>query len=104
MEDKIFGQTYIIKENYVRDATALKIREVSLSYTLPAKLLDNTGIQKLTFGLFARNILTWLPAENRFSDPEFSDNRGPSGNAIGIGGYFQSPPTRSFGFNVNIEF
>jgi TonB-linked SusC/RagA family outer membrane protein len=93
-----------IKENYVRDATALKIREISLSYSLPTKYLDNTGIQKLTFGIVGRNILTWLPAENRFSDPEFGNNGGPSGNAIGIGGYFQSPPTRSFGFNVNIEF
>jgi hypothetical protein len=48
--------------------------------------------------------LTWLPEENRFSDPEFGNGGGPSGNAIGIGGYLQGPPTSSFGFNVNIEF
>ena len=93
-----------IKENYVRDATAVKIREVSLSYTLPSKYLERSPIKKLSLGLVGRNLLTWLPKENRFSDPEFSNNAGPAGNAIGIGGYFQGPPTRTYGLNVNIEF
>ena len=25
-------------------------------------------------------------------------------NGVGVGGYFQSPPTRTFGFNLNVEF
>jgi len=45
--------------------------------------------------------MTWLPEENEFSDPEFNNT---NSNAIGIGGYFQSPPTKSYGFNINIEF
>ena len=93
-----------IKENYVRDATAVKLREISLSYTLPQKFLDKLAVKKLTVGLIGRNLLTWLPKENRFSDPEFSNNNGPAGNGIGIGGYFQGPPTQSYGFNINIEF
>ncbi|MCK7591947.1 SusC/RagA family TonB-linked outer membrane protein [Subsaxibacter sp. CAU 1640] len=93
-----------IKENYVRDATAVKLREVALSYNLPAKYLERTPIKKLSLGVVGRNLLTWLPKENRFSDPEFSNNAGPAGNAIGIGGYFQGPPTRTYGLNVNIEF
>ena len=93
-----------IKENYVRDATALKIREIAVSYTLPSKYLDRTPLKKLTIGLVGRNLLTWLPKENRFADPEFSNNNGPAGNGVGIGGYFQGPPTKSYGLNVNIEF
>ena len=99
-----------IKENYVRDATALKIREIALSYAVPSKFLEKTALKKITLGIVGRNILTWLPEENRFSDPEFSNNNGPAingsstGNAVGIGGYFQGPPTSSYGFNVNIEF
>lgn len=93
-----------IKENYVKDATALKIREVSLSYMLPKSILEKTGvINKLTVGVNAINLITWLPEENRFADPEFNNNT-TNNNAIGVGGYFQSPPTRSFGVNVNIEF
>lgn len=90
-----------IKENYVRDATALKLREVALNYRLPQEFLESTFINKLTVGLVGRNLITWLPEENRFSDPEF---QGQSGNAIGISGFFQSPPTRNYGFSINVEF
>ncbi|HET8839101.1 MAG TPA: SusC/RagA family TonB-linked outer membrane protein [Flavobacteriaceae bacterium] len=90
-----------IKENYVIDATAVKMREVSLNYTLPTKFLDKTPLSKVTVGFVGRNLLTWLPEENRFSDPEFNNS---TGNAVGGGGFEQSPPTRSYGFNVNIEF
>jgi hypothetical protein len=72
-----------------------------LSYTLPSSLLNKTPLHKLTVGLIARNFLTLLPAENSFSDPEFNNT---NNNNVGIGGYFQSPPTKSFGVNLNIEF
>jgi len=90
-----------VKENYVRDATALKVRELSLSYTLPSAVIRNTPLQKVSVGFIARNLFTLLPAENAFSDPEFNNS---NNNAIGVGGYFQMPPTRSFGVNLNIEF
>lgn len=95
-----------IKENYVKDATALKLREVSVRYTFPRALLDKTKvINKLTIGFVGRNLLTFLPEENRFSDPEFRNTRvNDDPNGLGIGGYLQSPPTRTFGFNLNIEF
>ncbi len=90
-----------VKENYVIDATAFKIRELALTYTLPSTLMKNTPLQKVSVGLIARNLYTLLPAENAFSDPEFNNS---NSNAIGVGGYFQMPPTRSFGVNLNIEF
>jgi len=91
----------LIKENYVKDAAAFKIRELSLNYKLPASLTKKTDV---SVGFIARNLFTALPNEQyRFSDPEFN-NAGGSSNDIGVGGYFTSPPTRSFGFNVNIEF
>jgi TonB-linked SusC/RagA family outer membrane protein len=90
-----------VKENYVKDATAFKIRELALNYTLPGSILSKTPLQKVTVGFIARNLFTLLPAENSFSDPEFNNT---NDNSVGVGGYFQSPPTRSFGVNVNIEF
>ncbi|MDD7914746.1 SusC/RagA family TonB-linked outer membrane protein [Polaribacter ponticola] len=95
------GRYNDIKENYVKDATSLKLRELSFGYTFPAKYLTNTGFSKMSFTLVGRNLFTWLPKENRFSDPEFNNT---NNNAIGLGGYLQSPPTRTFGFNVNLEF
>ncbi|MCP4458367.1 MAG: SusC/RagA family TonB-linked outer membrane protein [Cytophagales bacterium] len=95
-----------IKENYVKDATAFKVREVALSYTLPSSVTAKTGFLKsATVGFVGRNIFTKLPEQNRFSDPEFRNTRSTDDeNGIGIGGYLQSPPTRSFGFSLNVEF
>jgi len=94
-----------IKENYVKDATAFKVREVALNYTLPKNLLNKLKyVNKVTIGFVGRNLFTSLPKQKyRFSDPEFKNTGNPA-NAVGIGGYLTSPPTRSFGFNVNVEF
>ncbi|WP_185956512.1 SusC/RagA family TonB-linked outer membrane protein [Changchengzhania lutea] len=104
-----------IKENYIKDATAFKIREVSLTYELPSKYLENSLVHSLRFGFIGRNLFTWLPSESKFADPEFQNlvsrattasgtrNAVPA-NAIGIGGFIQGPPTKSVGFSVNIEF
>ncbi|HKK64072.1 MAG TPA: SusC/RagA family TonB-linked outer membrane protein [Bacteroidales bacterium] len=90
-----------VKSNYVKDASAAKIRELAVNYSLPAKLLANAPVSKVSVGFIARNPFTWLPEENRFSDPEFNNT---NSNVIGVGGYFQGPPTKSYGFTVNIEF
>ena len=90
-----------VKSNYVKDATALKLRELAVSYELPANLVNKTPLKKVSLGFIGRNLVTWLPADNHFSDPEFNNN---NDNRIGIGGYFQSPPTKSLGFSLNVEF
>lgn len=90
-----------VKSNYVKDATALKLRELAVSYELPANLINKTPLKKVSLGFIGRNLFTWLPADNHFSDPEFNNN---NDNRIGIGGYFQSPPTKSMGFSLNVEF
>lgn len=90
-----------IKENYVRDASAVKVREIAFRYDLSKKYLDELGLSKLSLGIVGRNLITWLPEENRFSDPEFNN---ATANGVGVGGYQQSPPTRNFGFTLNVEF
>jgi hypothetical protein len=92
-----------VSENYVKDATALKVRELAVNYELPKSILGKTPLKKVVIGFIARNPWTWLPEENRFSDPEFN-NQFANTNGIGIGGYLQSPPTKSYGFSLNIEF
>lgn len=92
-----------IAENSVLDATALKIREIALSYTLSSKMLAGTGLSNVKLGVNARNPFIFLPKENRgYSDPEFS-NAG-TGNAIGISNVGKYPQTRTIGFNINVAF
>ena len=95
-----YGQ---IRENFIKDATSFKVREMALNYELPQKYLDHTPVHRLRIGLVARNYFISFAGENTFSDPEFQ-NQTVSENAIGIGGYYQPPPTKSLGFNINIEF
>ncbi|SMC61678.1 SusC/RagA family TonB-linked outer membrane protein [Cellulophaga tyrosinoxydans] len=90
-----------VRSNYVTDATTLKIREVSFSYTFDAKVLEQLGIENLSMGLFGRNLFTFRPKDNVYTDPEFNFT---TGNAIGVGTQSQTPPTRQYGINLNITF
>ncbi len=81
----------------VLDASYIKLREITVSYTIPAKL---TGpIQNLKIGLFGRNLATWGTAMVGI-DPEQSNS---SGNIQGIEGA-GLPSTRTFGFNIGFNF
>jgi TonB-linked SusC/RagA family outer membrane protein len=89
------------------DASALKIREIALSYDLPKKMLKGTGINSFTFGVNARNPFIFFFANGHgiknkgYADPE--SNAG-SGNAIGLSNVGQYPSTRTYGFTVNVTF
>ena len=90
-----------VKENYVSDATTLKLREVSLTYDFSSDFIKRAGIDALSIGFFGRNLLTLRPKENTTTDPEFNFT---TGNAIGVGTQAQTPPTRQFGLNLNLTF
>lgn len=90
-----------VKENYVTDATTLKLREVALNYNFDRETLDKIGLEELSVGLYGRNLLTFRPEENVYTDPEFNFT---TGNAVGIGTQSQTPPTRQFGLNLTVKF
>jgi TonB-linked SusC/RagA family outer membrane protein len=92
-------------ENFVIDATAFKVRELALNYTLPKTYIEKTGLSELSFGVNARNPFMVLPNENRnYQDPETAGNAGPNGNGAGIATIGQYPNTRTFGFTINAKF
>jgi len=95
-------QTYItdnigfFDENFITDATAFKLREVSLSYDLPEKFTSSLNMSRFTVGFSGRNLLTVLPKENRgYNDPEIGS---------GYGNYSFTPPTRFYSMSVNFAF
>jgi TonB-linked SusC/RagA family outer membrane protein len=90
-----------VKENYVTDATTLKLREVLLSYSFDSATLKQIGVQDLSIGLFGRNLITLRPKTNVTTDPEFNFT---TGNAVGVGTQSQTAPTRQYGMTVNITF
>lgn len=91
-----------IGENYVTSGAFWKLRELTLSYDLPASVLRHLKIvKKTTVGFTGRNLVTWLPKSNQYTDPEFNFT---TGNATGLNDYRQTPPTRLYGFNVSVTF
>ena len=94
-------QTSITEAN-VFDASYIKLRQLALSYSLPAKLFENSKTVKgFTIGVSGRN-LALLKSNVPHVDPE-SNVFGTS--LIGEGyEFFNSPSTRSIGFNLNVKF
>jgi TonB-linked SusC/RagA family outer membrane protein len=84
---------------YVFDASYVKLRELSISYSLPSKLFENSIIKQVRFALVGRNL--WIISKNvDHFDPEAQLT---SGNQQGIetGSY---PTVRTFGFNFTLGF
>ncbi|MCK4677285.1 MAG: SusC/RagA family TonB-linked outer membrane protein [Bacteroidales bacterium] len=84
---------------YVFDASYIKLRELSLSYTLPQTLLSKTPIASASLSIVGRN-LAILHSNVRHFDPETGSS---AGNSQGFenGSY---PSVRSIGFNVRLGF
>lgn len=82
----------------VFDASYWKLREITIGYTLPKKLIGNS-IKELTITAFARNLFTWGLAWDL--DPETSSYA--SGNVQGLEGG-SLPSTRTVGLNVQFKF
>jgi len=89
---------------FVDDAAFIKLREATLTYTIPASFLAKSAsfIKKASIGLVGRNLLMFRPKSNTFTDPEFSD--AGSGNAIGQTSINETPPTRFYGANITLTF
>jgi TonB-linked SusC/RagA family outer membrane protein len=92
----------LISENFVAPGWFIKLRDVNLSYNLPASLVKKSKIfSAANVAIYGRNLFTIVDAKNQFTDPEFSYT---SGNGLGISNTAQTPPVRQIGFNVNFVF
>lgn len=83
----------------VEDASFLRLKNISLGYTFPKKLIRQLSIQRLRLYFTASNLFVWTPYSG--FDPETS----VSGNGLTRGVDFGSyPRSRSFvlGFNLTL--
>jgi len=84
---------------FIYDASYVKLREVSLGYTIPKSVFSAAKINSIYISAFARNLLTFnkdLPN----IDPE---SMYTSGNGQGFE-YGSLPSRRSYGFNIKVTF
>jgi hypothetical protein len=91
-----------ISENFTTPGWFIKMRDVNLSYNVPASLITKMKIfTGASVSLYGRNLFTIVDKSNFYTDPEFSFT---TGNGIGINNTLQTPPTRQYGFNLNLTF
>ena len=93
------GSYYAPNALFVYDASYVKLRELSLTYSLPASIFDNLFIQDASITVVGSNL--WIIHKNLpYADPETSQG---AGNIQG----WQSgvmPSTRNIGFTLNVNF
>lgn len=90
---------YILSAADVYDGSFVKLREMSVGYTLPKKWLGRSNIQGMRLAIVGRN-LAILSKNIPNVDP---DSAISSGNVQGIEGG-ALPGTRSFGVNLSFNF
>ncbi|SFQ50745.1 SusC/RagA family TonB-linked outer membrane protein [Parafilimonas terrae] len=95
-----YGYNSFPNAGYIYDASYVKLREASISYSLPSKLISKLNpIKGIDISVYGRNL--WIIHKNMpDSDPE----EGPSaGNIQGfqVGSY---PTYRMIGLNLNFKF
>lgn len=89
-----------VTEHYMYDATNIRLRELSLSYSLPQALLAKTGfIKGLQISLIGRNLFFFK--NNAPYDP---DGLMSTSNRLQGVDVFGMPTNRSFGFNLKVNF
>jgi hypothetical protein len=102
----VSGQDYYRRANgvleaVIQDATYLKLRNVTLSYIIPAKLIAKSPFKSASFTITGRNL--WIHSPHfTGGDPEVSS----FGSANGSQGLFSfsTPTARSVNFSLKFAF
>jgi len=86
-------------EDFVEDASWVRLRELSLSYQLPKSIVEYTPFSEIGLTFTGRNL--WLSTPYTGIDPETSLTG--ASNAQGLD-YFNMPGVRSYNFSINVKF
>lgn len=79
---------------YLENSSFLRLKNITVAYTLPKSLLKNLYMKDITFHFTGRNLLTFANSEYTGQDPEYVNN----------GVRFNYPNTRQYEFGVQVSF
>jgi len=90
-----FGWT----EDNIEDASWVRLRELTITYSFPASLLESTPLSHASISFTGRNL--WLATKYQGIDPEA--NLTGTSNGYGLE-YFGMPNTKSYGLALKVTF
>ena len=87
------------QENFMYDASFVKLRQVSLEYSLPPAILDKTPLANVAVSFVGRNLaIIYRKTDNIDPEASYTNSNGQGIDQFGM------PGTRSYGFNVRVVF
>ena len=92
---------FTIADRWLYDASYVKLREMSLSYSLPGNLVRKINLSGIDIGVFARNVAILYSNTENF-DPETA-NRDASDYSQGST-FGANPSARNIGFRVKFTY
>ncbi|SEO64347.1 TonB-linked outer membrane protein, SusC/RagA family [Flavobacterium sp. CF108] len=98
------ARTKRVTSRFVYDGSYIRLKNISLGYSLDEKVVSKFGLSKLRFYISAQNL--WTITDYPGTDPETSylnDNNSRSNTNLGLdyGGY---PNVRTFTMGLNVKF
>lgn len=95
-----WGYARASNKEHMYDASFVKLRNLTLSYVVPEKLIRNSFISKMTLSAIGRNL--WIIHKNiPYSDPEAGLSAGNLSRGMQSGAH---PTIREIGASLKIEF
>lgn len=91
------ASNWVISDLYVRDGSYLRLKNITLGYTLPRKLTQTIGVERFRMYVRAENLVTWTKYWG--FDPEIGTN----GTSLGVDyGVYPQARTWTVGFNISL--
>ncbi|MBB3698773.1 SusC/RagA family TonB-linked outer membrane protein [Flammeovirga yaeyamensis] len=95
-----YQSLYGIHEEYIYDATYIKLAELSIAYNIPSTFTKKYGIKGMSVA-FVGNNLFMIHKNAPNIDPQAAFGAGLDGQGFEFG---QLPSPQSFGFNIKMNF
>lgn len=95
-----WGSVSGVGSEYVYSQTNVRLRELSLTYNLPARFLDKSFFTDLSLSAVGRNLFFFYKETDNF-DPESSYSTSNLGQGVL---YYALPTTKSIGLSLNVKF
>ncbi|MCU4177742.1 SusC/RagA family TonB-linked outer membrane protein [Carboxylicivirga sp. N1Y90] len=91
-----------VSEDFIHDASYIRLREISMTYSLPKSIISPLKLQNVNVSLIGRNLALWSDFADEFGvDPETNLTGVSNGRGLD---YFTNPSTQSYMVKINIGF
>lgn len=89
-------------EAYLVDRSFTKLRNITLSYSLPKEWINTLSLSDVSISAFVNNVFVWTAKDNYYVDPESSTTGTDLEGAFGE--LYVNPSNRIYGFNLSITY